>query len=409
MYPLSIEEMAASVVDGVPLGEHATAGALRFFAKGTLVDEPNALEVMRRYYSAALVTYRVTRRLCEKQEPEVVVLNHGIYVPQGIIAETALSMNRRVVTWHPAYRQRSFIFSEGGTYHHTLMTEDTASWRNMEWSPAHERRIMDYLKTRWKGSADWISFQHDTPIFDTSQISAQLGLDSGKPTVAMLTNVIWDAQLHYPANAFPNMVVWIIETIRYFASRPELQLVIRIHPAEVMGALPSRQKGVDEIKKAFPTLPPNVFVIGPEDHTSTYALVSLCDSALIYGTKMGVELTSIGVPVIVAGEAWIRNKGLTMDANSQEEYFQLLKQLPLGRKLTADTIALARRYAYHFFFRRMIPIREVEPVTGPSRFRITATNARQLLPGQDPGLDVICDGIRLGTPFVYPAEILEDS
>ena len=53
---------------------------------------------------------------------------------------------------------------------------------------------------------------------------------------------------------------------------------------------------------------------------STYALMSLCNAAIIYGTKMGVELTSVGLPVIVAGEAWIRNKGLTHDASSPEEY-----------------------------------------------------------------------------------------
>ena len=40
---------------------------------------------------------------------------------------------------------------------------------------------------------------------------------------------------------------------------------------------------------------------------STYALMSLCNTAIIYGTKMGVELTSVGMPVVVAGEAWIRN------------------------------------------------------------------------------------------------------
>ena len=56
---------------------------------------------------------------------------------------------------------------------------------------------------------------------------------------------------------------------------------------------------------------------------STYALMSLCNSAIIYGTKMGVELTSVGLPVVVAGEAWIRNKGLTHDATTPEEYFHL--------------------------------------------------------------------------------------
>ena len=45
-------------------------------------------------------------------------------------------------------------------------------------------------------------------------------MDFKRPTILLLTNVIWDAQLHYPANAFPNMIVWLIETIRYLPSVP---------------------------------------------------------------------------------------------------------------------------------------------------------------------------------------------
>jgi hypothetical protein len=89
--------------------------------------------------------------------------------------------------------------------------------------------------------------------------------------------------------------------------------------------------------------------------------MSLCNSAIIYGTKMGVELTSVGMPVIVAGEAWIRNKGLTEDASSPDEYFRILDRLPFPGPLGATQLARARRYAYHFFFNRMIPLPFVEP------------------------------------------------
>jgi hypothetical protein len=54
-----------------------------------------------------------------------------------------------------------------------------------------------------------------------------------------------------------------------------------------------------------------------------------CNAVIIYGTKTGVELTSMGRPVIVAGEAWIRNKGLTLDATSRDNYFHILDGLPL--------------------------------------------------------------------------------
>ena len=133
-----------------------------------------------------------------------------------------------------------------------------------------------------------------------------------------------------------------------------------------------------------------------------------CDSVLIYGTKMGVELSCEGIPVIVAGEAWIRNKGLTMDARSPEDYFSILDRLPTGRRMDEETIARARRYAYHFFFRRMIPLRAVAPTTGMIakflKYRLDVSSLDALRPGADPGLDIICDGIMSGSPFVYPAE-----
>jgi hypothetical protein len=259
---------------------------------------------------------------------------------------------------------------------------------------------MEYLKSRWRGTQDWIWF-HEKPEEDLSVIAAELGVDFSRPCIGMLTNVMWDAQLHYRTNAFPNMLEWVIQTIRYFEARPELQLLIRVHPAEIRGTLPSRQPLVDEIRKAFPVVPKNVFVIPPESQVSTYAAMAACNAVIIYGTKTGVELTSKAVPTIVAGEAWIRNKGITLDASSTTEYFNLLDQLPLRERLSFKLTQRARKYAYHFFFRRMIPLSFMEPAT-PYKLAIQSLN--ELRHGSDPGLDVICDGIINGSEFIYKAE-----
>jgi hypothetical protein len=119
-----------------------------------------------------------------------------------------------------------------------------------------------------------------------------------------------------------------------------------------------------------------------------------------------VELTSFGVPVIAAGEAWIRNKGLTIDVKSKQHYREVLDSLPLGRRMTAEQKREAQKYAYHFFFRRMIPLRSTKPVPPPSwmMYTIAARGLDDLRPGRDPGLDLICDGILKQTEFVYPAE-----
>jgi hypothetical protein len=386
------------------VGEHAYAGTLRFFGRGTLEELELGEAVLRRYLDAALLTAMAVSRLVDEGNYDVVVMNHGIYVPQGIIAEVVRKAGKRVVTWNPGYRKGCFLFSHGDTYHHTMMTEPVDQWNSVLWSDELEQRTMRYLHSRWTGVQDWIWF-HDKPFFDVKEIEKEVGVDFSKPCIGMLTNVIWDAQLHYPANAFPTMMDWVLDTVAYFAQRPELQLLIRVHPAEVSGGVPSRQRVVDEVAKRFNPLPPNVFIIPPESHVSTYAAMMQCDSVLIFGTKTGIELTSVGIPVVVAGEAWIRNKGLTIDVTSRDAYRDHLDRLPLERGLSKDEIKLARKYAFHFFFRRMIPLNVMSPVPGWTMFKLNVERAEDLGPGLDPGLDIICDGIIDNRPFIYPLEL----
>lgn len=402
-----VRELLNLEVDGIPLGEHIGAGALRYFARADLEGEANAEAVVRRYAVASVQTLRAVRRLLGAERIEVVSCINGIYVPQGVVAAVARAEQRRVVTWSVAYRKKSFIFSHGDTYHHTLMSEPTSAWESMEWTEAQEQEIVEYLRTRRRGGRDWIVFHSRKADENLNGLGGELrGFDPSRPSIGLLTNVAWDAQLHYPANAFPNMLDWLTKTVAYFAGRPDLQLVIRVHPAEVSGDIPSRQPVVNHLRSEFPRMPRNVFVVPPSSRMSTYALMERCDSVIIYGTKTGVELTSLGVPVIVAGEAWIRNKGVTMDVSSAEEYCRLLDRLPCGARLGPEVVKRAQRYAYHFFFRRMIPLGHMVPTGSEPQFQVRLSRLEDLLPGWDPGLDVICDGILNGTDFVYPAERL---
>ena len=406
---LPADRIETFTLNGLAVGEHAHAGALRFFATGSLAAERLAEPILRRYLEAALLTAYATRRLVREVGFASAVFTHGIYVPWGIVGEVARQERVHVSTWNVAYRKRRFIFSHDDTYHHTLMSEPREHWEDLELSEAQERELLTYLKSRREGLFDWIVFHRPTRQ-DPAEIAKRVGVDPSRPVIGLLTNVSWDAQLHYPANAFPNMLEWLVQTCEYFARRPEVQLLIRVHPAEISGFPPSRQPILGELRKRIPLLPPNIIVVPPESGMSTYALMSLCNAAIIYGTKMGVELTSVGLPVVVAGEAWIRNKGLTLDASTPDEYFRILDRLPFAGRLDAGQLARARRYAYHFFFNRMIPLPFIEPKAGYPIYRLKLDRLDQLMPGQTPGLDTICDGILGKGSFVHrekPAKVSE--
>jgi len=391
--------------DGIlNIGEHSLAGALRFFARGHLEEGEISEQVLRRYFEAALITAKVTQNMLKIFPAQKSVFHHGIYIPQGVIGDVLRGNKIEVTNWTVAYKKQCFIFSHHETYHHALINEPVSSWEKIRWTPVMEEKTMSYLKSRWNGKQDWIWF-HDEPQHNFNKICEELQLDSKKPIISLLTNVFWDAQLHYKSNAFKDMLDWVLQTIAYFAGRPELQLVIRVHPAEVTGGIPSRQPIIEEIKKRFVNLPKNIFLIRPESQVSTYALCEGSNSAIIYGTKTGVELTAMGIPVIVAGEAWIRNKGMTLDADTADGYFRILDQLPLSKRLSDVIIKRGRKYAFHFFFRRFIPINFVKPSeeSGVS-LKIELNSLEDLLPKRDKGLDVICDGILNGSEFIYPAE-----
>src|SRR5262245_41352389 len=399
-----LDQLRTVTLEDTAVGEHAYAGCLRYFARGSIEGIEGAEIVSQRYLEASILTVRAVSRLLDRVgNVSTAVFHHGIYVPQGLTGEVCRQRGVPVVTLNTSYRKNTFIFSHGDTYHHTLIEEPTAVWESMRWSEAEERRILDYLASRVTGTRDWIWF-HEKPDQDFVRFAKKVGLNLEKPMIGMLTNGMWDAQLHYPANAFPGMLEWTIETIRYFEGRLDLQLLLRVHPAEIRGTAVSRQPIVDEITKIFPTLPANVYIIGPEIPVSTYAAMAHCDSVIIYGTKTGVELTAVGTPVIVGGEAWIRHKGLTRDAHSPEEYFRFLDSLPLGQRMPDEQVKRARKYAYHFFFRRMIPLPFIEPLPGKI-YKLNIASLGTLNRNRYPGLDVICDGILEGSPFIYNAEI----
>ena len=399
----ALADVGDVVVDGLPVGEHALAGALRFFARGDLSTEPLAESIAQRYLESSLLTARVGQRAYRDGGYTVTVLHHGIYVPQGILAAAARAARVRLVCWNLAYRQRCFIFSHDDTYHRTLMDEPTQEWDDMAWSPDLDKHIGAYIRSRAAGAQDWVTF-YDKAEHDFAAIATEFGLDPAKPLVLLLTNVVWDAQLHYPGNAFPTMLDWILATVEHVAGRPDLQLVIRVHPAEVTGAVPSRQRVADELGQRFGRLPANVVIVPPDHPASSYVIAQHANVALVYATRMGVELAALGLPVVVAGEAWVRNKGLTIDVRDRAHYSDLLASLPLQERPDEDQVARARRYAFHFFFRRMVPVNAVAPQAGWPPFAVDPGGLGGLKAGADPGLDIICDGILNGSSFIYPAE-----
>ena len=404
---LSLNDCFSYNYSGADIGESVEAGVMRFYGNATLRDEdPDLLlRVSRRYLAGAIVAARVTERILDAICPDIVVAPLGIYVPLGVITTIARRHGVHIANWAATYREGTVVFSHGDTYHRTLLTEPSAYWENMPWTPAHERLIDEYLRSRREGNGDWPWMPAvGGRVEDQTRIQRALQLDPGKPTFCLLSNIAWDAKILYPSQTFDDMFDWIFTTLDYFAQHPELQLIVRVHPHEVR--VVNRQFVLERIRRERPALPQNIKLVAHDSEFSTYALVDISRAALVYGTTTAIEIAATGTPVVVAADAWIRNKGISYDINSREEYTALLERLTQLGPMSAETLERAKRYAYHFFFRRMIKVNALGwDERGELRPKLNVDSLADLLPGHDPGLDVICDGILHGKEFIYDPTI----
>ena len=385
--------------EGVNLGEHIHASVLRFTLSGQPGSSPAIEGVARRFLQAALLQVEMAKAIAA-MGTEILVAQHGLYVTQGVPLSYLRTQGVRIVTWEHLYRKSRVLLTHGDTYHKVFESDVDSDWQQMHWSPERDRELVGYLESRRTGSQDLLTY-HPNPIEDPGQIIRQLRLDTAKPIVGMFPNLLWDGQIRHPESVFSGTLDWVLSTIECFVSRPDLQLVVRAHPAEVKHANPARQRVTDEIRRRFPTLPAHIHLVEPEDDISSYTLGEMINAAIVYGTKLGLELAARGKPVIVGGAAWYRGCGFTYDAHTRADYWGLLGRLPDIPPLTEEQTLLARKYAYHLLFRRLIPVKRglrTDKRWGAPGHALTTLS--QLLPGQDRYLDVICEGILQGTPFV---------
>lgn len=381
--------------------EHAIAATLRFFGRDRLRDDEMESLILARYRRAARRTRAAMERLFAHRRYDAVVAHHGIYVPQGSICDVAKRFNTPLVTWHSAYRSGCFVFQHGDTYHRAMVREPVARW-NRPLSVVQRKRLMRYLDARANGSNDWVSFQQ-SPRLDPATLYSRLRLERNKPCALLLANVAWDARLHYPDSAFGTMVEWIEATVRFFAARPDLQLIVRSHPGEILGSPVAQDRVADIARGALAdSMPDNIVILEPDAEINTYSLTELAKVALIYNTKMGLELAARGMPVIVAGDAWIRAKGISRDVGNPDEYLARLKEISDIAPLSGEAQERAVRYAYHFFFRRYIRLSSVVDLQQKwPLFRLTDTVVKKIRDRLDPGLERVVAGILSGTPFEY--------
>lgn len=292
----------------------------------------------------------------QQTQPDVILIPNGSILEMGAIYQVARHLNIPTVTYEfGEQRERIWL-----AYNDEVMLQHTDQiWHRYASLPFDEQKknkLAQLFQARrhadlWANfSRRWQGLQRQ----GVEKVRHQLALED-KPTFLLATNVIGDSLTLNRQIFSQSMTEWLERTIEYFAARPQVQLIVRIHPGERYTRGPSVK---EIIFRLLPELPSHFRIVEADDLVNTYDLIDLSHLGLVYTTTAGLEMAMSGLPVIVAGQTHYRGKGFTMDPDTWEAYDVLLDravQNPSSLRLSAEQIEKAWHYAYIFFFEYPLP------------------------------------------------------
>lgn len=391
------EALGSFTEGGVRLGEIAVSSAMRYYQTGRLEPRPEVRAQLRRYLEAARKTQLVAETLLDRERADLFLMTHGIYVSWAPALEVArLRRVPAVVFDESPIINECLILDWNVTTHAYVLDEAWGRWKDRDLSTDQDRRLEDYLESRRSNSRDRHKYNF-APVENRETACRKADLDPNRPVFGLFPNLLWDGACIDRDLSFPSQIDWAIETIRYFGRRPDLQLVVKIHPAEsVVGTERSIQ---DYIREALPTLPANVRLVQPRT-LNVYSVYNLISAGLVHTSTVGLEMSLLGIPVVVASKTHYRGRGFTHDVTNPEEYFRAIDTAAMAR-LAPDQVRAARKYAYLFFMGHNIPFRYLlKAPEGGHLVGFNFSSLEDLAPGKDPDLDFICDRILDGGEFV---------
>ncbi|MCL4559654.1 MAG: hypothetical protein M1281_03435 [Chloroflexi bacterium] len=293
---------------------------------------------------AALAWLQVNR-------PERVIIPNGTIQEMGVVYRVARFLGIPTVTYEFGDQHQRIWLAQNAE---VMRQETDGLWRAFQDRPLTQEQ-MDRLRSLFTARQKAVSWENFTrrwqgiPAQGGEQARRELGLDL-RPVVLLATNVLGDSLTLGRQIFSQNMAEWISRTVQYFSGCPNVQLVVRVHPGEV---LTHGQSMMDVVHQVLPHLPEHIRVIGPREKVNTYDLIDVADLGLVYTTTVGLEMAMNGLPVIVSGQTHYRGRGFTLDPVSWVGYFKLLGQVmaePAAHRLTQQQVERAWQYAYRFFF-----------------------------------------------------------
>jgi len=335
-------------------------------------------------------------RILETCKPDVLVVYNSLYAVNNAICHLADLRGITRYMMHAggnlAHRLDTMMLGRGDLF--AFMADTKEFWHRQRERPvpaAAAAMVTDHFLELLKGRSP---FAYSSPkTVAAAQIRQRFGIRAEKK-ILCATMSSYDERFaaesigaREPVHSllFPYQVDWIRALVDYAASRPELFLVIRVHPRE----FPNKRDNVKSaharlLEQVLHGLPANVGVNWPADGLSLYDLAEEVDVFLNAWSSVGKEMTLLGIPVVGYSDDYLLYPSeLNYIGKDRDAYFAAIERA-LAEGWRYENLCLAYRWCGIEYDAMLIDLSESFVGDRPCPMDLASRVKRRLLRALDP-------------------------
>lgn len=379
--------------------------------------DPVARAELLKQLPLACAFVHAAERYFDAQRPDLILANEPNST-LGPFVDVAIARGIPVVQFIQPSRDDALVFKRLNrvtrrVHANSVAPEVLDRLTREPWTPQHQQALDEEFRRRYGGV--WqIQARNQPGTVDVSaaEIREELKLDAAKPTAVVFSHVLWDATLFFGRDLFDNYGHWFVETVKAAAVNPNLNWIIKLHPANLwkrkLAGVTAEQEELRMIREAVGELPDHVRLLMPQTRISTLSLFRMADVGVTVRGSVGYEMPCFGIPVVTAGTGRYSGLGFTLDHDSAEEYLATLARLHTVSRLSPREAHLAKVHAYALLVRRQWPFTSFRATMGTTvtdplnqNFHLTSRSFAEIARNGD--LAAFADWVESGVDVDYLA------
>ncbi len=298
-------------VDGLPVGRIAVYQIVLRYKRFDLAFSDAEWDEYLIELRNTLFALKATANIIADCRPDRLIVYNGLYSVNRAASLVAEAKGIPAYFLHAganlSNRLQTMILGRGTTI--DWIDETLRQWprfMDMPCTQAEISLVTDHFKELLSGRNIFVySSRKQDGVFD---LRARFGIGhEQKIIVATMSSydeemavAVTGAQPPRPPAIFPDQIDWIRAVVAYVGERPDLFLIIRVHPREFPNRRERRKsRHAEMLETELIDLPVNAAVNWPDDNISLYDLAGQTDVFLNAWSSAGKEMAMLGIPVVI--------------------------------------------------------------------------------------------------------------